>query len=70
MMMRGLLPLAVVRPRIIIVRPLFDDDCGANKVSVYFDEALQQSSKTPYSISAAEYATLRNQAGYNDASGN
>ncbi len=42
---------------------------GANKVSVYFDEALQQSSKTPYSISAAEYATLRNQAGYNDGLG-
>ena len=42
---------------------------GANKVSVYFDEAFQQSSKTPYSISAAEYATLRNQAGYNDGLG-
>ncbi len=42
---------------------------GSNKVSVYFDEALQQSSKTPYSISAAEYATLRNQAGYNDGLG-
>lgn len=42
---------------------------GSNKVSVYFDQALQQSSKTPYSISAADYATLRNQAGYNDGLG-
>ncbi|MCM1297731.1 MAG: SusC/RagA family TonB-linked outer membrane protein, partial [Muribaculaceae bacterium] len=42
---------------------------GRNNISVYFDEALQQASKDAYSVSAGDYARLRNQAGYNDGLG-
>lgn len=42
---------------------------GRNNISVYFDEALQQVTKTPFEISAGDYARLRNQAGYNDGLG-
>ncbi len=42
---------------------------GRNSVSVYFDESLQHVTKTPFEISAGDYARLRNQAGYNDGLG-
>lgn len=42
---------------------------GRQNVSVYVDEALQQVTKTPWRLSAADYATMRNQAGYNDGLG-
>lgn len=43
---------------------------GDTRVSVYVDESLQQATKTPMSISAGDYARLRNQAAYNDGLGN
>lgn len=42
---------------------------GKSYINVYVDEALQQPTYTPYSVSAGDYARLRNQAGYNDGLG-
>lgn len=42
---------------------------GDTRVSVYVDESLQQASKTAMSISAGDYARMRNQAAYNDGLG-
>lgn len=42
---------------------------GKSYINVYVDEALQQPTYTPPSVSAGDYARLRNQAGYNDGLG-
>lgn len=42
---------------------------GKMKVSCNFDESLQQVTTTPTFINSAEYATLRNEAAYNDGLG-
>jgi TonB-linked SusC/RagA family outer membrane protein len=39
---------------------------GKKKIDVYFDQSFQQMTKRPLTVSAAQYAQLRNQAGVND----
>lgn len=43
---------------------------GKLKINVNIDETVQQQSYTPLSINSATYASLRNQAAYNDGLGN
>jgi len=42
---------------------------GKSYINVYVDESLQQPTHTPASVSAGDYARMRNQAGYNDGLG-